>query len=129
MNWVDGFCLELSRTHPESLAQRVAALIRAHLESPLRIGEIATEVGAHPSSIRRAVQREYHMSVRAYSCQLRVEYAESLLRAAPPADKIEPVALAVGWRSRKNLYRAVRKIRGCTPGELRRASRADRVET
>jgi AraC-like DNA-binding protein len=127
VDWVDRFCLELSRTHRENLAQRAAAIIRAHLEHPLRIDEIAAEVAAHPSSIRRAFQREYHMSLRDYRRQVRVEYAESLLRFE--AAKIEPVALAVGWRSRKDLYLAVRRIRGCTPGDLRRTSRADRFDT
>jgi hypothetical protein len=51
------------------------------------------------------------MSLRDYHRQARVESAESLLRAAPPA-KIEPVALAMGWRSRKDLYRAVRTVGG-----------------
>jgi AraC-like DNA-binding protein len=118
--WIDAFCAEMARTHAEDLALRVAAIIIANLAKPLRVGDIAIAVGAHEASVRRAFRREFHMSLREYILQIRVERAECLLRETPES-KVEPVALEVGWRSRKDLYRAVKKVRGCTPGALRRA--------
>lgn len=116
--WIDAFCVEVERTHPESLARRVAATITANLAHPLRVDDLATSVGAHQASVRRAFHREFHMSLGEYQLRARVEQAEFMLRSTPPL-KVETVALAVGWGSRKDLYRAVRKVRGCTPGALR----------
>ena len=73
--------------------------------------DIAHCVGAHPASVRRAFHREFHKSLRDYHFRARVERAEFMLRSTPLL-KVETVALAVGWGSRKDLYRAVRKVRG-----------------
>ena len=116
---MDAFCDEMRRAHPEDLALRVATLITANLAGPLRVGEIATKVGAHPAAVRRAFHRKFSMSLREFHLRARVERAELLLRGTP-RPKVEPVALELGWRGKKVLYRAIRKVRGCTPGALRR---------
>jgi AraC-like DNA-binding protein len=119
ITWMDAFCAEMRRTHPEDLALRVAAVITANLERPLRVGEIASKVGAHPATVRRAFDRKFGMSLREFHLRARVERAELLL-GSTPRPKVEPVALELGWRGKKDLYRAIRRIRGCTPGTLRR---------
>src|SRR6266545_3453258 len=116
--WVHDFCAELSATHPDRLARRVASLIREKVAEPLDLAEIASEVAAHEATIRRAFKREYHMTPREYHKRVRVEMAEDLLRVAP-AEKIDTVGAAVGWKHRKDLCRAVHQVKGCTPGALR----------
>jgi len=118
VEWLNAFCSELERTHPESLARRVAEIIVANLSQPLRVEEIASQVGAHPSSVRRAFRREFQMSMRLYHLRARVECAERLLRDTPHL-KIEPIGLSLGWQSKKDFYRAIRQVRGCTPTALR----------
>ena len=108
ISWVDAFCVEMNATHPENLARRVAAIITANLVHPLQIDHIAHCVGAHPASVRRAFHREFHMLLREYDFRARVERAEFMLRSTPLL-KVETVALAVGWGSGKDLYRAVQK--------------------
>ena len=58
------------------------------------------------------------MTLRRYQAVIRVEHAHALL-CAHADNKIELVATAVGWRSKKDLYRAFRQVLGCTPAEAR----------
>ena len=120
LKWVDSFSAELQRTHPKRLAERVAALIIENLAQSFSIRAIAPAVGAHQASIRRAFHREFQMSPREFHIRARVERASNMLNTMP-VPKIEPVGLALGWQTKKGLYHAVRKIRGCTPGALRRS--------
>jgi AraC-like DNA-binding protein len=118
IEWVERFCAEMQQTHPESLAQRVAILINENVTQSLSIPNIAAAVGAHQASIRRAFHREFGMTLREYHVRARVERAHILL-CEIPLSKVEPIGLALGWRTKKRLYQAVRKVRGCTPGALR----------
>ena len=93
-------------------------MIDDNLAQSLSIRYIAAAVGAHQASIRRAFHREFGMTLREYHVRARVERAGILLSEAPLA-KVEPIGLALGWHSKKGLYQAVRKVRGCTPGALR----------
>lgn len=117
-NWIGEYCDRLARDHRTPLAQRVAQLIEDQPDSPLSVTTLAKAVGAHPSSIRRSFRRQLHSSPREYQTRTRVKRAEELLRTSDA--KVETVALAVGWQSKKNLYRAFRQVRGYTPGSVRR---------
>jgi methylphosphotriester-DNA--protein-cysteine methyltransferase len=116
--WVERFCSEMQQTHAESLAQRVAAMINENLAPALSVAKIAAAVGAHQASIRRSFHREFGMCPREYHLRAQVERAHILLNE-PPLAKVEPVSLALGWHTKKGLYQAVRKVRGCAPGALR----------
>lgn len=118
LKWVKDFCAELQRTHPESLAQRVAALIIENSAQSFSMRAIAPAVGAHQASIRRAFHREFQMSPREFHTRARVERASNMLNAVP-VPKVEPVGLALGWQTKKGFYQAVKRVRGCTPGALR----------
>lgn len=105
---------ELAATHGASLAQRAADLIRAH-DGPISIDSTARTLGAHPATLRRAFQREFGMSAQQFLIRIRVERAEALLNVEG-RPKVEPIAMAVGWRTKRGLYRAFRQLRGRTPG-------------
>lgn len=118
ITWLNRFCADLARTHAESLAERVAVHIESRLEQRLNMPDLEHRFGADEASIRRAFQREFRMSPQHWHILARIRRVETMLKIDPTA-KIEPLARAVGWRSKKDLYRAVRAIRGCTPGALR----------
>jgi AraC-like DNA-binding protein len=108
---------EIARTHAASLAQRAAAIFR---ESGGAItGESAAHaLHIHPSTLRRAFQREANTTARGYLARVRIARAEALLRKGRHV-KVEPVAYAVGWSSKSTLYRAFKQFRDETPGQAR----------
>lgn len=105
---------ELKATHEASLAERAAEMISAET-GRISIDSTARSLGAHPATLRRAFQREFGMTAREFLTRLRVARAEALLSAERGA-KVEPIAMAVGWRTKRGLYRAFRQLRGRTPG-------------
>jgi len=108
---------ELHATHGASLAEQAAALMRTQ-DGRISIDSTARSLGAHPATLRRAFQREFGMTAREFLTRLRVERAEALLYIERDA-KVEPIAMAVGWRTKRGLYRAFRRVRGNTPGGAR----------
>jgi AraC-like DNA-binding protein len=108
---------ELASTHGPSLAQRAAVLITANSGS-VSFESTARALGAHPSTLRRAFQREFGMTAREYLTRARIQKAEAMLIEGRDA-KVEPIAMAVGWSSKRGLYRAFKQFRGETPGRAR----------
>jgi len=103
---------DLETTHRGPLAHRAASLIKG--DASVSFETIARTLGAHPSTLRRAFQREFGMTAREYLSRLRVQRAEALLLGDRTA-KVEPIALEAGWSTKTGLYRAFRQFRGSTP--------------
>jgi AraC-like DNA-binding protein len=108
---------ELTRTHGVSLSARAAALFWESGGST-SVESAARTLRTHPSTLRRAFQREMRTTARDYRTRVRLALAESLL-ADGTNEKVEPVAYASGWSSRSGLYRAFRRFRDETPGQAR----------
>jgi methylphosphotriester-DNA--protein-cysteine methyltransferase len=66
-------------------------------------------------------ERRFGLSIRAYHRILRVLAALEQVRTA----KVDAVALEVGYRSKKNLYRALYQVTGLTPTGFRKLSATD----
>jgi AraC-like DNA-binding protein len=101
-------------------AHAVLALVRAEFSAPLTLAAIGRRLGCHPSTLNRLFRREFGQSIAAHVAQLRL--AEGIRRLRVDADKIESIAEAVGYRSKRAFYRAVRRQTGLTPGQLRTTS-------
>jgi AraC-like DNA-binding protein len=101
----------------ESAAQRAATLILQNCSQPLNASQIAKGVGCGPSSLRRAFKSELGMQMRQFHTMARVFEAVKIFAAGRP--KISAVARLVGYRSDKDLYRALRHVTGLRPSELR----------
>jgi AraC-like DNA-binding protein len=116
--WVDAFFAEFQRTHPASVSSRAARLIRDDYRRPWSLAALARRVHVSPSQLRRAFQKEFGVPTREYQRAIR------LIEAAKrfPTEKIEATALHVGYRSRKNLYRAFYLETGLTPAGFRELS-------
>ena len=106
----------------ELLLRSVAA--KSYLEAlTVRRGAgIARRVGHRPESLNRLFHHAFGQSIPEYLVSVRVLEAITRLRAN--ADKIESIAQAVGYRSKRAFYRAVRTHIGLTPGQLRAGARA-----
>ena len=98
-------------------ADRAAAVIDADFSSSLTVAEVARAIGVSPNRLRHAFQQRFGMTVAAYRRKRRVEQAMSLL--ADGRRNVATVSAMVGYKSKKNFYRAVRKITGRTPRRRR----------
>jgi AraC-like DNA-binding protein len=110
---------ELASSHREKPALRAAAILSSAPHLSLDFPRLARQVGAHPTTLRRAFWREFGVSPHHFLMRIRVERAELLL-GLDSDEKIDSVALQLGWASKTGLYRAFRLIRGCTPRQDQR---------
>jgi AraC-like DNA-binding protein len=124
LSWVRDFCDELQVTHADPLADRAAGWIRARITEPLNVSQMAQDLASNPTTIRRRIREKFQTTPRGLHDRIRVEYLESLL--LPGNVKIAALAPEAGWKSKTNMYRAVRDVRGCTPGALKQRDSATR---
>jgi AraC-like DNA-binding protein len=114
--WATAFLEQVQREHPASPGVRAAALIRADPLKAWTLKALAQCVGTRPVRLRHDFHRRFDMRVSAYLHLVRAARALPLFRTAV---KVEAVAWEVGYRSKKDLYAALRRWVGSTPGELR----------
>lgn len=103
-----------------SLAGRARREIDANYASPMTIRQLGRTLGCHPKRLARAFQHEYGESIPAYLATVRMRYGVNAIKNTDL--KVEAIARMVGYRSKKNFYRAVRQATGMTPRQLRLAA-------
>lgn len=101
----------------DSPAHRAADLIRKNYAYPLNAIRVARAVGCNQSRLRRLFKDEIGISMRGFHTHARVAQALALFAAGPT--KTTAIARCVGYRSDKDLYRALRDVTGCRPAALR----------
>lgn len=92
--------------------------LAAHALEPLTLRQVSRSLGMSESTVQRALRANIGVGFHATLACVRVELALSMLLEDPDV-KIEALALAVGWRSKKSLYAAVRRVTGRSLQELR----------
>ena len=97
---------------------RARDLLEARICEPVRLTELASELGVNPSHLSRAFRRAYGVSLSAWLRRRRVELACAAL--ADPAASLAQVAHAVGFADQSHLCRSFRQVTGLTPGAWRR---------
>lgn len=102
---------------PPSFVRRARELLGERFTEPLRIGDVATEVGVHPSSLARAFQRHYCCTPGDYVRRLRVELAGQ--RLARPEISLASIARETGFSDQSHFSRTFKSITGMTPGAFR----------
>jgi AraC family transcriptional regulator of arabinose operon len=109
------------------LVQRAIGVMLARLDEPLKLGQLAAEVGVTPQHLTRLFQRSLQTSPMRYLWQIRARRGVELLGETGLA--IEAIAAQVGFRSPTHFSRVLRHQYQRTPGELRRQRwRGDQVE-
>lgn len=97
---------------------RAMDIIRSGYKDPeLRITDVCLKAGISDSYLRRMTKRYYGMHPVRYLTELRLSYAETLLRH--PSVSVEQAAVDSGFADPKYFARVVKKLRGCSPSELR----------
>jgi len=118
--WASQFTTALLAAHPPSVARQVAARIRNATDRP-RLDQLAHEFNVTPARLQRDFRDVYGMSIRAYIERVRLAAAVREL----PQGKVEAIAIAAGYRSRKTFYQALARLTGLTPTDYRRLSADD----
>jgi AraC-like DNA-binding protein len=116
--WAVEFFAALRRAHPLTKAAEVSMVLRRDYSKPVLVEELARMVNLTSSQLRRAFHQEFRTSLRDY-------YARARLAAAlehVSTDKIEAVALQVGFRRSSDFYRWFKKRTGFTPAAFRNLS-------
>jgi AraC-like DNA-binding protein len=99
--------------------QRMLDVIAARSADPLSLRTFAAEIGRSEEYLARLFRQQMGTTVREYIARVRLDRAAHAIRRG---DKIEAVALEIGYRSKKNFYRRFRQQFGITPGAFRKRS-------
>lgn len=107
--------------HGDELVVQAQDLLRAQHAEPLRIPELAQQLGLSPRSLNRRFQQAIGISPTEYLQQQRIASARELLRTSNLA--IAEVAIAVGYADSGYFCRLFKEVMKQTPREYRQAVR------
>lgn len=113
--WVVSFFAELDRTHPPSAADGVAKLLNHDYTTRWSVRALARRFRVPPTLLSRAFKQEFGLTIHAYQELVRLAMAMEALRG----DKVEAVALQVGYHSKKDFYRAFKHVTGISVTDFR----------
>jgi AraC family transcriptional regulator len=97
--------------------RRLLEFVEAHLESDLKLEQLAAEVGVTPFHFARLFRGVTGITPHQYVLGQRVERAKMLLRVQHLS--VAEIAAACGFSSASNFVRSFKQRVGVTPGEWR----------
>lgn len=101
----------------EKLIRHVEVIVAERYRTPLKVGEIAHEVGVSDSYLRSQFVRLRGCTPSEHMQKVRVKHAIALLQASTLT--LEAIADACGYNSASHLTRHIKRATGKTPGALR----------
>ena len=101
----------------ERLVQRVEQLLRERFSRPIRIQDIAQEVGVSCSHLRLQFARLRGRSPLLSLQEIRLQHAVTLLRTS--SSNLSTIAMLCGYDSASHLSRHIKRALGKSPGALR----------
>lgn len=107
------FCQRQQRLSAERV-EKVIALLRANLATPLSLEEIGRAVGCSQFHLSRTFSTATGMTITQYLRQLRMDRAAELLRSGE--FNVTEAALEVGYSSLSHFSQAFHETFGCCPG-------------
>jgi AraC-like DNA-binding protein len=113
--WAERFNDELGRTH-DLLAERARRHLMQHAAQRIPMSALARDAAASASVVHRRFVATVGETPLQYRTRRRVLAAIPLIRQGY---KIDVVASEVGWKKRKDLYRALRDVAGLSPAQIR----------
>jgi AraC-like DNA-binding protein len=118
--WMREYQHASDRCHPEVLTARIKREIEANLHGLMPLRTLARRLACSVAVVERRLVQDSGETVGEYRTRMRTIEALDRLRHTPM--KTDAIAREVGWQSRKDLYRAVRRLTGLTPRAVRRLS-------
>lgn len=113
--WLNEYRQEFDRAHA-SLPRKARQHLQRYYAEAITVSSLASVFNVEPRTLQRAFHRATGFHVKEYHLRLRVANALPLLCRG---DKVEAVARIVGWRSKKDLYRAIARCVALSPSEIR----------
>jgi AraC-like DNA-binding protein len=98
------------------VADSIREVLERRYAERLRLKDIAKELGVSESKASRCFRAVYRATIHQHLLVVRVKHGLGMVTQGA---KIEAAAFAVGFRSKKDFYRAVQKVVGCTPAQFR----------
>jgi AraC family transcriptional regulator of adaptative response/methylated-DNA-[protein]-cysteine methyltransferase len=98
---------------------RALALITEAGDSPLRLRELARDVGLSASHLQRSFRKRFGVSPAEYARSLKLENLKSALRAAP---RVTDAIYDAGYGSGSRVYEKTGQLLGMTPATYRRGA-------
>jgi AraC-like DNA-binding protein len=106
-----------SPARTEDAGLRVQHFIEANLSHHVTLRDVAQGTGLPVRRVNSSLRAAVGLSVRQFVAHRRLG---KIVEALTTSDvKVEAIALEVGYRSKKDLYRLVRRFTGFTPSRLR----------
>jgi AraC-like DNA-binding protein len=106
-----------SPSQHSQLAEEIGSRLEQEYASKMTLDAMAREYRVSRLHLDRTFHHRFGIHFHEYLRAIRVERGLDLVREGM---KIEAAAPAVGYKSKKNFYRAVRQVTGLTPGQVRR---------
>jgi len=116
--WADDYVTSLDRTHIVPLGARAVRALEAHSLTRLDVKRLASALRCSPTKLRHEFRAWTGMAPQRYHSALRAKAAVDRLRQSDL--KIDVLAGDLGYRSKTNMYRALRTTCGLTPRQVRR---------
>lgn len=129
----EGFALEMlaAATRKTAIDQRVCRpprwlgsaeeLLRARIDDPVGLSELATAVGVNAGHLARVFRAHYGLSVGEYGRRLRLDWAAAEI--ARDDRPIAEIATAAGFADQSHFTRRFRRHVGTTPARFREEAR------
>ena len=87
--------------------------LETHYAEHVTITDMSRSLGCSRAQLTRAFRSFLAVSVHGYLTEIRARHAVHALHSS--TEKVEAVALMVGYKSKKDLYRTIRAMTGVTP--------------
>jgi AraC family transcriptional regulator len=107
-----------SHEHRPKWLDDVLELMRARFSEPLRLSDMAHEVGYHPVHVARVFRQHYGMTMVEFIRQLRIDFARERLQRSDMA--LVDIGLSAGFPSQAYFSTTFKRETGLTPGQYRR---------
>jgi len=104
------------------LAHKIAYLLELHSSEPLKINQVAQELGFHRSYLNDSFKRVYGISPKEYSMQMNIRLAKQLLQNSDHS--VEKIAELLGFSSQPHFSKFFSKAVGSSPLKFRNQLRS-----
>ena len=113
-----------SKEHRPKWLSTVLELLHEKFNEPLKLSDVAREVGYHPIHVTRVFRRYYGVSMGDFIRQLRIDFARERLQSSDTP--LVDIALSAGFPSQAYFSTTFKQETGITPGQYRHTCRRGR---